>query len=100
MYTFSLLLLPLAALTTLVASDACVVGGPESRVNAGEKCCGFAAGTWFSKYDYQGICVMTEEARVYYEKCVARFAPAYELVCIECDETVNCGLDPIEEPEV
>lgn len=97
MHTSSLLLLPLAALAATVAGEACVVGGPEARVDAGERCCGFVAGTWFSKYSYQGICVMTEELQPFYERCIARFAPTYDLVCIQCDETENCGLDPIDE---
>jgi hypothetical protein len=96
MYTTSLLLLPLAALVTIISGEACVVGGPAGRVTAGERCCGLAGGKWFSKYAYQGICVMTETAQPYYEGCVARVAPNYDLVCIQCDESVDCGLDPIE----
>ncbi|KAK3046611.1 hypothetical protein LTR09_011893 [Extremus antarcticus] len=100
MYTLSLLLLPLAALTTLVASEACVVGGPAARVAAGERCCDFVGEGWFSKYPYQGICVLNGTALPIYEKCVGRFAPDYDLVCIECDETVSCGLKPIDDPAV
>jgi hypothetical protein len=82
MHYSSLLLLPLAALTARVAGNACVVGGPAPRVDNGERCCGLAAGKWFSKYDYQGICVLTELGQDYYEKCIARFSPNYNLVCI------------------
>ena len=96
MYTLSLLLLPLAAFTTAVAGEACVVGGPAGRVAGAERCCGLVAGTWFSSYPYQGICVQTEEAQPLYASCVAKFAPNYNLVCIQCDETNDCGLDPTD----
>lgn len=90
-------LLPLfAALATLVAGDACVVGGPVSRVATGEDCCDNVSGGWFSKYPNQGICVMTAQTQPLYEKCVALQAPKYNLVCIECDEKVDCGLTPTE----
>lgn len=97
MLAFSTLLLPTAALfATRVAGDACVVGGPITRVLAGERCCTRVSGGWFSNYPNQGICVLKASAQPAYDKCVADYAPLYQLVCIECDETVDCGLSPTE----
>ena len=96
MFALSIPLLPVAAITTLVAGEACVIGGPVWRVSAGERCCGLVDGNWFSKYPNQGICVFAENDQPEYESCVAHVAPNYDLVCIECDETDDCGLDPID----
>lgn len=93
----STLLLPLAALAATVAGDACVVGGPTWRVAAGERCCARVSGGWFSNYPNQGICVLTAAAQPVYDRCVALYAPTYELVCIKCDETVDCGLAPTDD---
>lgn len=93
------LLASLAAFATTVAGNACVVGGPVSRVSGARKCCDRVSGRWFAKYANQGICVLTAGDQPSYETCVAGVAPTYHLVCIECDETEDCGLIPIGEGE-
>jgi len=89
------LLTPIALATT-VAGNACVVGGPVSRVSSAKACCNDVSGKWFAKYANQGICVMTAAEQVEYQECIKEFAPNYHLVCIECDETTDCGLAPTE----
>lgn len=92
MLTTSCLFLPLIGLAATVAGDACVVGGPESRVSAGKRCYDRASGAWNSNSANNGICVFRAAARARCKSCVAKAAPKYNRVCTECDETQNCGL--------
>ena len=90
-------LLSLAALITLVVGNACVVGGPEDDVTDAEKCCNRLSGQnqFFSNSPNQGICVLPAAVQSSYEACVARLAlDTYDIVCIDCDETTECGLKP------
>lgn len=95
MHSFAtLILIPMTLLSALVAGDACVVGGPDKRVSFAEKCCYGVSGKWFSNYPVQGICVLKGSVKAQYDACVAVIAPDYDVVCIQCDETQDCGLDP------
>lgn len=75
------LLLPL--LPTLVASDACVVGGPATAVNAAKSCCLYTgAGTWYQFYSVQAICVMAADRVNAYSKCVNEIRGELDTRCI------------------
>ncbi|KAI9707924.1 MAG: hypothetical protein M1820_004343 [Bogoriella megaspora] len=97
MQSFTLFLLPFAALLTLVAGNACVIGGPAGDVTDASKCCSRIAGNnkFFSGSPNQGICVLPAAAQNTYEACVKYFTDdTYDFRCITCDETTNCGLEP------
>lgn len=84
-------------LVTLVVGNACVVAGPEADVYVGERCCYRYSGVdqWFSNSANQGICVFPADVEATYEACVAKYAAdVYDIVCIACDETTECGLSP------
>jgi hypothetical protein len=91
----STLLLPFAAFATLVAGDACQLGGAEADVDTAHRCCNrlSAPDKWFSGNPNQGICVMNSTMVAAYNYCLHKWAPkAKDARCIECDETTNCGL--------
>ena len=88
---FSLAFFPLLSLLTLVASDACVVGGPGDKVSQAEICCFRYNGTWYQNYPVQAICVLPSNSTKY-EACVEKIAPpALDLTCIsgEVDPTMR-----------
>lgn len=85
----------LAALVPLVAGNACVVSGETADVSTAQRCCNrlSAPDQWFSNSANQGICVFPEATQAAYEYCVAKWTAAvYDIVCIACDETTECGL--------
>jgi len=77
----------LGVITSLVAGDACVVGGPADEVTAAEYCCGRAHGTWYQFFDVQAICVMDSARTPGYSYCVDHIAgyPGLDTTCIPGD---------------
>ena len=88
-----LLIVAASFLPALVAGDACVIGGPAARVTGARRCCGGVSGKFFQNYPNQGICVLTSAVDNQFEACVGTVDATYDLVCIQCDETTDCGLD-------
>lgn len=88
--TFGIILSSIFA--TLVAGEACVVGGPVTRVDSAEKCCYYSGGKVFRNYPNQAICVFSKDAISKFDGCFEYKEPDYVPTCIACDETVDCGL--------
>jgi hypothetical protein len=90
-----LIALAATSFATLVAGNACVIGGPALAVKYAHTCCYGVSGSWHQKYANQGICVLAASVEDHYSDCVEvkNATNEYDFTCIVCDESDDCGLD-------
>ena len=87
MHLRAILLPILISILPLVASEACVAGGPANEVTEAKECCRFVQGTWYQFYSVQAICVMADARTKYYTACVDKIdgSPKLDTRCIPGD---------------
>ncbi|RDL35447.1 Uncharacterized protein BP5553_07378 [Venustampulla echinocandica] len=64
----------LSLLPALVASTACVAGGPAAQVTSVKNCCLSYSGTWYQFYPNQAICVVADNVSWKYNNCVSKYS--------------------------